>query len=105
MDDKQKVKQAINGLYKFAGINTQFNGDVNKQVAEVFGELLKEINTCSNAFSWVPRPTGGKATISWVATNMSKRVLEQFSDKQSYTCARVRVAQYQRRLQLAGLGI
>ncbi|MBB6544968.1 hypothetical protein [Thalassotalea piscium] len=105
MNDKEKVRQVINSLYNFSGIQSKYTGDINPKVAELVGQLLKEINTCSTAFSWVPRPTGGKATIAWVAQNVGKSVLAQLSEKQSLSCARVRVGQFQRPLQLAGLGI
>ncbi|REL25426.1 hypothetical protein DXX93_01910 [Thalassotalea euphylliae] len=105
MNDKQRVKETINAIYTFAGIGKKFTGDVNPKVAEVVGNLLKDINSCSTAFSWVPQPTGGKATISWIAKNMSRSILEQLKNDQSYVCARARVWQYVRPIQLASQGV
>src|SRR5690606_27759357 len=82
----------INTLYNRAGINTQFRGEVNEDVAAVVGDLLTDIGTCSDAFRWVPRPTGGKASILWLVKNISQSVMAELKQKQSVTCMRAYTA-------------
>lgn len=105
MNERDSVKKAINAFYKGAGVNVTFNGEVNKKVAEVFGEMILKTQACSDAFNWVPRPTGGKATITWVAKNFTRSVLEQLEKKQSLTCAKTVIWSYRRKIQLASAGI
>jgi len=54
LKDKETIREAINALYKGAGIQATFKGEVNEKVAQVFGELLADINSCSVALKWVP---------------------------------------------------
>lgn len=103
--DQQVVKDTINALYEGAGIGTKFNGPVNDSVAMVLGDLLKEIGGCSSALAWVPKPSGGPATIKWVARNITRSMVSKFKDKMSITCARARILQYQTPLRLAALGL
>lgn len=63
MNDKEHVKEVINALYKGAGIKISFTGQVNENVAKIIGELLADIGSCTAALKWVPKPTGGPATI------------------------------------------
>ena len=105
MKDKETIREAINALYKGAGIQATFNGEVNEKVAQVFGELLADINSCSAAFKWVPHPTYGVASISWLAKNLKRSVIESFKDTQSFTCTRVRILQYKTPLELASMGL
>lgn len=105
MTDHTSVKNAINAFYKGAGLNLTFKGDVNARVAEIFGEMIFATQKCSAALSWVPRPSGGKATISWIVKNLSQSVLRQIESKQSLTCAKEVVRNYRTKLQLAALGI
>ncbi len=105
MNDKEKVRDAINALYIGAGIKTTFNGKINEQVAKVFGQLLDDIHDCSVAFRWVPKPSGSVASIAWIAKNLTRSAIEKFKGSQSFTCARTRILQYQTPLRLASLGI
>ncbi len=105
MSNKERVREAINALYKSAGIGAKFNGQINEQVAEVFGQLLADIHSCSAVFKWVPRPTGGPASIAWLVKNLTQSVIEKFKNSQSFICARTRIFQYQTPLRLASLGI
>ena len=105
MKDKQQVKDAINALYEGAGVKTQFKGQVNEEVAKVFGQLLIEIRRCTSALNWVPKPTGGPATIKWIARNLTRSIIQQFKDDISITCAKARILQYRTRLRLASLGV
>ena len=102
---KDHVRQLINTLYGRAGINTQFRGEINEDVAAVVGDLLTDISSCSDAFRWVPKPTGGKASILWIARNISRSVMTDLSEKQSVTCMRARILQYRTRLDMAAAGL
>ncbi|WP_063881416.1 hypothetical protein, partial [Pseudoalteromonas luteoviolacea] len=105
MTDDTSVKNAINAFYKGAGLNLTFKGDVNDRVAKVFGEMIFATQKCTTALNWVPRPSGGKATISWVVKNFSQSVLRQIESKQSLTCAKEVVRNYRTKLQIAASGI
>lgn len=105
MKDKEVIREAINALYKGAGIHTSFDGEVNEKVAHVFGQLLSDINSCSMAFKWVPRPTVTGASISWLAKNLTRSIIDSFRDTQSFTCTRVKILQYKTPLELASIGL
>jgi hypothetical protein len=47
----------IQSLYKLAYIPA-WDGEVNEDVARVFGIMLAETQKCSKAFVWVPTPPG-----------------------------------------------
>lgn len=103
--DEEIVRDAIQALYQGAGIQKRFTGEVNEQVAEVFGTMLAEIRKCSGSLSWVPRPTGGKATMSWVARNLSRSTIERFRDSVSLTCAKGVIFKWDRELNMAAMGL
>ena len=105
MEDKIKVKNAINYFYKGAGLKIKFTGSINPKVAETFGKMIIETQSCTTALSWVPRPAGGKATISWIAKNLTKSALSQIETKQSLTCAKTAILRYKTPLHLASLGL
>lgn len=105
MDDKIKVKNAINSFYKGAGLNIKFTGSINPKVAETFGKMIIETQSCTTALRWVPKPTGGKATISWIAKNLTKSALADIDTKQSLTCAKTAILRYKTPLHLASLGL
>ncbi|REL26256.1 hypothetical protein DXX93_06430 [Thalassotalea euphylliae] len=105
MNDHIAVKNAINAFYSGAGLNLTFKGSVNEKVAQVFGEMIIATQQCSDALNWVPRPTGGKATISWIVKHFTKSSLRQISTKQSLTCAKEVVRNYKTKIQLAAMGI
>ncbi|WP_215398270.1 hypothetical protein [Rheinheimera oceanensis] len=102
---KQHVRDLINILYSRAGIKTQFRGEVNEDVAAVVGDLLTDIATCSDAFRWVPKPTGGKASVLWLVKNNSQSVMAELKQKQSVTCMRARILQYKTSLDMAAAGL
>ncbi|WP_166838559.1 hypothetical protein [Rheinheimera pleomorphica] len=102
---KQHVRELINTLYHRAGVKAQFRGEINEDVAAVVGQLLTEIGTCSDAFRWVPRPTGGKASILWLAKNITKSVMAELKQKQSVTCMRARILQHKTSLEMAAAGL
>lgn len=99
------VVDVINALYKGAGIHKKYSGDPNEQVARVLGKMLEEIRSCSSALAWVPKPTGGRATIAWVARNFARSKIDRLRDSQSLTCARSVIYKWDRKLQMAGKGL
>jgi hypothetical protein len=103
--DEERVREAIESLYIGAGIQKQFSGKINERVAEVFGEMLNEIRQCSTAFAWVPRPTGGKATVTWVARNFTRSTVERLRDRNGLACERGVIYKWDRELQMAGAGL
>jgi len=105
MNEQIAVKNAINAFYKGAGLNIKFVGDTNPKVAEIFGKMVLETQKCTTALNWVPQPSGGKATISWVAKNFTKSVLRQLEEGQSLTCAKKAILQFKSPLKLASMGI
>lgn len=102
---KEHVRELINVLYNRAGIKAEFRGEINEDVAAVVGDLLTDIASCSAAFRWVPRPTGGKASIFWLATNVTRSILADLKEKQSISCMRARILQYRTALEMAAAGL
>lgn len=49
--DEVIVRDAIQAFYQGAGIQKRFTGEVNEQVAEVFGTMLAETRRCSSSLS------------------------------------------------------
>ncbi|WP_221796242.1 hypothetical protein [Oceanobacter mangrovi] len=70
MSQQEDIRSVINGIYDVAGIKYQYSGLVTEKTAAVVGDIVENIRSCSSSMSWVPRPTGGKATISWVIRNL-----------------------------------
>ncbi|KKO45443.1 hypothetical protein WG68_10355 [Arsukibacterium ikkense] len=102
---KEHVRELINTLYERAGIKMEFRGEINEDVAAVIGDLLTDISSCSAAFRWVPRPSGGKASIVWLATNITRSILADLKEKQSVSCMRARILYYRSFLELAAAGL
>ena len=105
MNEHNRVKEAINAFYKGAGLNIKFTGQVNERVAEIFGKMVFATQQCTTALNWVPRPAGGKATISWIARNFGQSIIRQLGEGQSLTCAKSVVLKYKSTLHLASLGV
>ncbi len=103
--EKEIVKDAVNAFYSGAGIERTFRGPVNERVAEVFGKMLEETRRCTNSLNWVPQPTGGKATIRWVALNFSRSLRERMKDDRSLTCAKVVIWRLASELEMASQGL
>ncbi|REL27058.1 hypothetical protein DXX93_11115 [Thalassotalea euphylliae] len=101
--EKEVVRDAINAFYKGAGVNKKFTGSVNDKVANIFGKMLIETRKCSNALAWVPTPPGGRATITWFATNFGRAMLDRFRDSVSLTCARQVIHVWSRELDRASI--
>jgi hypothetical protein len=87
-NDKAEVKEMIQSLHPFANILPVWDGEVNDEVAAVFGTMLAETTKCSIAFGWVPKPSGGRATISWVVHQLGPGVFNSTRGRLSFTCAR-----------------
>ena len=86
MSDHKIVEEAINAFYRSAGVNFKFNGSINEDVAKVFGKMLRESQRCSNALVWVPRPSGGIASISWIARNFTRSIILKLKHVQFSIC-------------------
>jgi hypothetical protein len=84
--DKEQVRQAIDAFYQI-GRSGGWKRDVNERVAAVFGRMLEEAKKCSKALNWVPRPPGGKATISWLVHNVSRSTMRSMGDDFAHTRA------------------
>ena len=98
MNDKTTVRNEINAFYKSAGLELRHTEDINEGVAQVFGMMLNDTKKCSDPFRWVPRPSGGPASIAWVASNFTKGIISKLNGTQSFTCARGVI--YKRRQQM-----
>ena len=67
--------------------------------------MITETQKCSNAFSWVPTPTGGKATLSWIARNFTRSIISQMRSSTSLTCAKAVAYKWSRQIDFASLGL
>jgi hypothetical protein len=105
--EKAHVKEMIQAPYQLANIPKTWDLDVNDGVAEVFGVMLSETRKCSNssAFTWVPKPPLGRASISWLAMQLGRSVFNRHKGGLSATCARVVIGNWGRALQMASLGV
>ena len=103
--EKDKVRSVINAYFKFGHVNREFTGEVNEEVARIFGEMLDKTYVCDSAFSWVPHPAGGKATISWIARNFTRTMVEQLESKSYRTCGTIIINTYITSLESAGRGL
>lgn len=103
--ERQKVKDVIHALYKSAGIHKKFTGDVNERLAEVLGNMIVETGGRSEALAWVPRPPGGKASITWTARHIARSIIDSLGDRESLTCARAVIYKWDRALQMAARGL
>lgn len=102
--DGAQVREMIQSLYKFAGL-PPWEGEVNEDVAAVFGVMLVETQKCSQAFVSVPKPPGGRASIGWLVMNLGRGVFATHRSKLSFTCARAVIYKWGRQLDMASLGI
>lgn len=102
--EEEVVVETINALYKGAGVELTFRGQVNEKVAQIFGEMLVESLRCTRQLNWVPRPTGRKATIRWIASNFSRSIRDRMRDSHSLTCARTVILKFRTRMELASQG-
>ena len=103
--DKAEVKEMIQSLYRFANILPVWDGEVNDDVAAVFGTMIAETRSCSNAFEWGPKPSGGRATIAWVVRQLGRGVFNATRGRLSFTCARAVIYKWKTALDMASMGI
>ena len=99
------VKEMIQSLYRFANILPVWDGEVNEKVAEVFGIMLSETKKCSTAFGWVPKPPGGRASVSWLAMQFGNGTFNAYRSRLSFTCASAVICKWKTQLDMASLGI
>lgn len=102
--DKAEIKAMIQSLYELANI-PPWDGEVNEDVARVFGVMLAETQKCSSAFAWIPTPPGGRASITWLLTSLGKGIFRAHQRKLSFACARAVIYTWGSALDMAALGI
>lgn len=104
MSQREEVREIVNALYDAAGIKYKYRGEVTELTAEVMGRMLSEIRSCTSALNWVPRPTGGKATISWIVRNLGSSFTRELKKKSiSLTCGRRVLLGLRAELELSGM--
>ena len=102
--DKAEIKEMIQSLYKLANI-PPWDGEVNEDVARVFGIMLAETQKCSNAFVLVPTPPGGRASITWLVNSLGRGIFHAYKRKLSFACARAVIYTWGSALNMADQGI
>lgn len=100
-EEKKQVRQQIESFFRFAGTPVPWNGEVNEDVAAVFGIMLRETAKCSDAMAWVPRPPTGPATISYLAMQFGGAVFRHFQHRLSTSCARHAINTYRTEFDMA----
>lgn len=103
--DKEELKQMIQSLYSFANIVPAWDGDVNDEVASVFGIMILETQKCSAAFRWIPSPPGGRASVIWLVSKLGRGIFNTYKKRLSFSCARSVIYTWGTALELATLGI
>lgn len=103
-NEVREVKNMIQSLFRLAELGA-WEGDVNDDVAEVFGITLSETIKCSDAFKWLPKPPGGRASINWLCIQLGRGIFGAFSTKLSFVCARTVIYKWRRRLDMASAGV
>lgn len=105
MSELHPAREAINALFNAAGIQYRYRGALNDDVAAVYWQIVQEIQRCSSALRWVPRPTG-RPNLQWLTRHFGKQAVTSIkSEESSITCAKVRLLQYRTSLEAAGLGL
>lgn len=104
-EEKAQLKEMIESFYKYAHVPMTWNLEVNEQVAEVFGIMIKETTKCSKAFGWVPKPPGGRASIIWLVMQLGRGVFNHYMHRISFTCVRGVIYQWGEQLKLASMGL
>lgn len=95
-----EVNKLIHAFYRLAQL-PPWEGPVNERVAEIFGIMLAETIRCSDAFKWIPAPPSGRASISWLATQLGRGIFERSSGKLSFACARTVAIKWKSALHMA----
>ena len=102
--DLVEVKEMIQSLYRYAGIPV-WDGEVNEEVARVFGIMLLETQKCSSAFAWIPPPPDGRASIVWLVQKLGRGIFNSYKGRLSFTCARGVIYKWKTALDMAAMGI
>lgn len=102
--DKAEIKAMIQSFYELANIPV-WDGEVNDDVARVFGMMLAETQKCSAAFAWVPTPPGGRASIAWLISRLGRGIFQSRQRKLSFACARAVIYTWDSALEMATQGI
>ncbi len=104
LDEREHIATVIN---YFFGNDTATPATVNEQTAKVVYNALNEARSCSTSMDLVPRPSSGKAGISYVVKQVAKigkRMAE--GDTALYEACRVQVARnYKSAIQFALMGL
>ncbi|GJI98765.1 hypothetical protein RugamoR57_54830 [Duganella caerulea] len=103
--EKAEIKGMIQALYRYANVLPVWDGDVNEDVAKVFGIMLAETQKCSSAFCWIPSPPGGQASIAWLIRQLGRGLFNAYRKRLSFTCARTVIYKWRTALDMAALGI
>jgi hypothetical protein len=104
MSDKEIAREVIDAFFKEAGFTHGWNGQVNENVAKVFGKMLEATRDCLAAFVWVPKPTG-VPSISWIAKSLGRGFIRDIQGKRSFVCAQRAVYNFKRELDMAAMGL
>lgn len=103
--DKVEVKEMIQSFFRFANVLPLWDGEMNEEVAAVFGIMLSETRKCSDAFGWLPVPPGGRASIAWLVMKLGRGVFNAYRNRLSFTCARAVIYKWRTRLDMASMGV
>lgn len=103
--EKMDVKEMIQSLYRFANILPVWDGEVNDDVAAVFGTMIAETRTCSQAFGWVPKPPSGRASVTWLAQQLGRGVFNSYRNRLSFTCVRTVIYKWKSAMEMASAGV
>ncbi|SFD82505.1 hypothetical protein [Paracidovorax konjaci] len=101
---KAALREMIDSFFRFAQTPVPWNGVVNDGVATVFHNMLTETAKCSRALSFVPRPSGGPASVVWLAAQLAGVGYRNIQKKMSITCAKKAVQNFRSDFQLASMG-
>jgi len=100
--DKENVWKMINEFYR-AAEQPGWKGEINESTAAVFGKMLAEARQCSTALAWIPRPPGGKATITWLCTTLGFAAIRRIREQSSVTCLKLVIYKLGRELDRAAI--
>ena len=95
MSQQDEVRDTINALFEVGGIKYEYTGPITENTAQITVDMYMSIRECTTALNWVPRPTGGRATIARVARNLGTSFIRELKKRNiSFLCARTRMYQY-----------
>ena len=74
-EEKIKIQEILDAFYQGAN-GGRWQGEINDSVAEIVKYMLEELRKCSAAAHWVPRPTLGVPTVTWLARQVTRAVID-----------------------------